>query len=184
MEELLPECQSGCGAGDESCTLNSTVISVSRWLTPRRTASSASTCCSTILRMPVFFAASTAFSSSSSRAVFTRSFARQSTVCVFSERFDATKWFIRSGSDWGLFWSKDLLELALHVEEAGDGGEAIAEACVYAVWARGRSYLGSCQLKSKMHGITGRERGSELHVLFRWIEHSCLQMDTGWTRWC
>jgi hypothetical protein len=78
-----------------------------------------------MLRIAVFFAARTAFSSSSCRAVVTRSFARQSTVCVSSERFDATKWFIRSSKLCGRFWSKDFLESALLIEDAGDRGDAM-----------------------------------------------------------
>jgi hypothetical protein len=81
-----------------------------------------------MLRIDVFFAAKTAFSSSSCRAVLTRSFARQSTVCVFNERFDATKWFTRSSSVCGRLESNDRLESALLVDEAGEGGEAIVEA--------------------------------------------------------
>jgi hypothetical protein len=83
-----------------------------------------------MLRIAVFFAARMAFSSSSCRADVTRSFARQSTVCVSSERFDATKWFMRSSKLCGRFWSKDFLDPALLVEEAGDRGDAIVEAMV------------------------------------------------------
>lgn len=78
-----------------------------------------------MLRIDVFFAASTAFSSSSCLAVLTRSFARHSTVCVFSERFDATKWLIKSSSVCGRFWSYDLVEPTLLVDEAGEAGDAM-----------------------------------------------------------
>jgi hypothetical protein len=81
-----------------------------------------------MLRIEVFFAASTAFSSSSSRAVVTISFARQSTVCVSSERLDATKWFTISSKLCGRSWSNDFLEPALLAEDAGEGGDAIVEA--------------------------------------------------------
>jgi hypothetical protein len=76
-------------------------------------------------RTDAFLAATTAFSSSSSRAAVTMSLARHRTVWVLSERLEATKCVTRSSSVGGRCWSK-VRELALLADEAGDGGEAMA----------------------------------------------------------
>lgn len=72
-----------------------------------------------------FFAARMAFSSSSSRADVTISLARHSMVWVCRERFEATKWVTRSSRVCGLFCSSGFRELALLVEDVGEGGDAM-----------------------------------------------------------